>query len=303
MNERFIGLQKENIIEITTIDEKTVIEDKHIMLFAEYLVEDELTVRNCFIEICGGGFMGGGGKLTIEDCEIKDPISRLISRDFDEVTIRNTDIFWQDMFPCLRTADTDCELRLEGCHFDNPNLPEYEEGEESEVGEICDIPVFRMPDARLKACSFKGFQDMNVMLAAELCDCKFDNCGLIAVAPDQDEEDERRLCGCEFVGIASLSALDCEIEKCRFTACECKGRSLVVTDSDVEECVFSDIRLSDGALAISVSGEAKVEECEFDGVVTDRADGKIALGTKRGGFLGLKKTEYDPIDRASCKGI
>ena len=27
MNERFIGLQKENIIEITTIDEKTVIED------------------------------------------------------------------------------------------------------------------------------------------------------------------------------------------------------------------------------------------------------------------------------------
>ena len=50
MNERFIGLQKENIIEITTIDEKTVIEDKHIMLFAEYLVEDELTVRNCFIE-------------------------------------------------------------------------------------------------------------------------------------------------------------------------------------------------------------------------------------------------------------
>jgi uncharacterized protein YjbI with pentapeptide repeats len=293
MNERFIGLQKENVIEITAIDEKTIIEDKHIMLFSEYLVEDELVIRNCFIEICGGGFMGGGGRLLIEDCEIKDPISRLISRDFKEATVRNTDIFWQDMFPCLRTADTDCELRLEGCRFDNPNLPEYEEGEE--VGEICEIPVFKMPNARLKGCSFNGFPDMNVMLAAELIDCRFENCGLVTIAPDQDDEDERKLCGCEFNGISALSSVDCAIKKCRFTSCDCNGRSLVTTDSDVEDCEFSDVKLSNGAFAVLISGEAKVCGCKLDGVVTDRADGKTMLGIKKGGFLGLKKIEYDPV--------
>lgn len=295
-NDRLIGLSKENIIELTYIDTDTVYENKHVMLFDYFRISEQLTMKNCFIEICGGGFIGDSGRLILTDCEIVNPLGKLISGRFYECKAENCKFIFHNYYPGPKVINCDDELLFEGCHFVNHN-PKY-----SKTKAEFEIPPFiNAPEATFSSCDFKDFTSFTEIRAGHFNSCRFDRCCEVTAIENA--------VSCSFNG-AECVLIGEKAEKCEFTAC-----LSIISDGELKDCSFIDLEAKNDEPVITVKGK-DVTDCRFVNIIGsgvlakllggyikgakfEGCDGeavkKMTVGEKKGGFLGLKKVGYEPF--------
>ena len=311
--------------------EEKVFENQHIRLEAGIECKGTLIFKSCTIEPCtnlerkrgrngGNGrkpackprciSMGIDGKLEMDECEVIHPGDDFLSSW--NMIIKNTSFL---ISPCpdngigLQSVLTPCviaahgEAKISDCSFVE------EAGNSSQTS---NLDLIRFELAKIENCTFKnitGKIDVDT-----ITDCSFTGCadiGGVDISGSTFTDcksvtaDGGYFKNCDFIRVKGISALDSDIENCRFQKIrgDVEDDGVVfLDDGKVTHCSFDDVELRNSSYLIKGFGNSCVECCQFTNCRTDREDLAICHGEVETGKLRKRWVEVDILDESTCSG-
>ena len=151
-------------------------------------------------------------------------------------------------------------------------------------------------DGKLEEIIFRNFPKI-IVREKFLKNCIFEHCGDIAI-----ESCELR--NCVFFSIDTINLNDSMVIGSIFqTMCSCYTSPIILTDSELTGCLFTDITLANKSFLCIGHGNSHVGLCTFHNIATDRRDCMLFYYEKLEDNSNEENTSSSFVDTDSCAGL
>ena len=296
-------------------------ENTSLCLQGKVMVEGTLLLKNCSLEATDTSIVVKG-TFYMENCEIDQPGSAFLEIDPE------ADAVVEDcVFHCSAPFQDSVIIARDNRDFGIRNSRFY--GASTVISMMTkrdgyfvqpfSVPFVDANKGKITGCEFYNFTGCRVANVLILVGTTFENCHRIEVGGGGETTRVSRCrfihckeanvydgimeC-CEFVGLETAFINLTSVVGCSFSVLKCDFDHIItLEDSNMENCRFEDIELTEDSYLIDATPESSVAHCSFKNCRTAREDLELVHSEGAKGFLFKKSVEYDIVDHDTCTGL
>ena len=296
-------------------------EDVSLRFEGEMVVEGTLRLKGCSMDVADTRIIVKG-TLHMEGCEVEQPNSAFLEiRPDADAVIENCVFhcsvpFWDSVI--IARDNRDFELR--NCRFyGTPAVISMTSKRNGRSSRPYAVPFVDASKGKIIGCEFYNFTGCRVANVLSVVGTTFENCHRIEVGGSGETT---RVSRCRFMNCKEVNVYDGTIECCEFrgletaffnlssvvgctfSALKCDFDHIIaLDDSNMENCIFEDVELTEDSYLIDTTPESSVAHCNFRNCRTSRTDLELIHSEWTEGFLFKKTVEYDVVDHDTCTGL
>ena len=158
-------------------------------------------------------------------------------------------------------------------------------------------PTMQSEDGVVSGHTFRNFDNIYFEEEDVIENCIFENCKTVSF-------ENNVVKNCKFYATPFIFTRGTEFIDCEFEHIEANGGMLIsLEDGEIRRCTFRDITLTGNSYVCDGVGSCWVEQCHFENIRTDRADGQVVFCENEVGKIFKRKQVQNILHEASCTGL